>query len=71
MRINSAKMLVDSECGHCKWPVIHCCCNDEMSIGEFGRWDWWVYCSNKGCKNHQGEGLFQDWPEWVVKSNDF
>lgn len=57
--------ISNAECKDCSWPVVHCCCNDEMGEGEFGQWDWWVYCSNKGCKNHHGEGVFQDPVVWI------
>ena len=55
-----ASIIPDASCADCSWPVIDCCCND-----EWGDWDWWQYCSNKGCKNHAGEGVFQDSPPWV------
>jgi len=53
-------------CKDCGWPVVDVCCNDEFQNYKDAKdWDWWLYCSNKGCKNHDGEGIFQDMPEWV------
>ena len=64
----TAEIFKDHFCGECGWPVIECCNNDEMFyFKDASEWDWWLYCSNKGCKNHEGEGWFQYVPEWVKK----
>lgn len=61
----TASILEGNPC-ECGWPVIHACCNDEfVNFQDAGKWDWWVYCTNKGCKNHQGEGVHYSWPEWI------
>lgn len=65
--VSSSKLHSKVGCKDCGWPVIECCCNNEMSSGEWGSWDWWMYCSNKGCKNHKGEGIFQDKPDWTFR----
>jgi len=68
----SAYIIENEHCKECGWPIVHTCCNDEMhdfaeqETGEL--WDWWLYCSNKGCKNHKGEGVFQNWPEWAEEN---
>lgn len=63
----TASILKDSWCGDCGWPIVDACCNGLFcSYADAARWDWWVYCSNKGCKNHNGNGVFQDKPNWVV-----
>lgn len=36
-----------------------------MQLLPWGMWDWWMYCSNKGCIHHEGEGVFQETPDWV------
>jgi len=54
-------------CHDCGWPVIFVCLNGPMSSYKDGS-DWWQYCSNKTCKNHDGEGLWQDGLSWVVKN---
>jgi hypothetical protein len=45
-------------CRDCGWNLIFCLCNDEMSGDTKDPnnkyWDWYLYCSNKGCKNHEG-----------------
>ncbi len=69
--LSSATILENHYCSDCGWPVIDACCNDKF--GEFAEretgvlWDYWNYCSNKGCKNHIGEGIFQDLPKWIAK----
>lgn len=53
-------------CRDCGWPIVDACCNCEFSgFKDSSQWDWWFYCSNKGCKNHEGEGVFQDRPDWI------
>ena len=69
--MTTAKMYDRVKCKDCGWPVVFACCNYPFTkFEDSGLYDWWVYCSNKGCKNHHGEGIFQDTPEWMVK-NDF
>lgn len=51
-------------CVACRWKIIDCLCNDEMSTGVWGEAEYWAYCSNKGCKNHEGEAYHQFDPEW-------
>jgi hypothetical protein len=56
----TAQML-DTEkcwCKDCGWPIIDMCCNLDKS--PYDNWDWWMYCSNPTCKNHQGEGISQN-----------
>lgn len=65
---STASIVEHSYCADCGWPLIHACCNDEFDDfankkGECA--DYWLYCSNKGCKNHEGEGFLQKWPEWA------
>lgn len=62
-KFDSASILEGVHCNDCGWPIIDVCCNWEYSKG----WDWWYYCSNKGCKNHLGEGIFQNTPDWIIK----
>lgn len=65
--MKNSKMYDGRKCVECGWKVVHCLCNGEMSEGVWGEWDWWVYCSNKGCKNHEGEGVFQNTVKWIEK----
>ena len=51
----------NKRCKKCKWQVVFALCNDEMACD----WDYWNYCSNKGCENHVGEGIFQNTPDWI------
>jgi hypothetical protein len=63
--------LTDRFCQDCGWPVICACCNDEfLNYKNASEYDWWMYCSNKGCKNHDGEGVFQYDPEWAISFNE-
>lgn len=62
----TATILESAYCRDCGWPVIDACCNDEFkTYKDAGDWDWWLYRSNKGCKNHEGEGVFQFKPDWI------
>jgi hypothetical protein len=55
---NTASLVEDMYCKDCGWPVIHACCNGGMETMEpYKIYDYWAYCSNKACKNHEGE----DW----------
>ena len=65
-KIESASILENYFCNDCGWPIINACCNDEFAnYKDAVNWDWWLYCSNKGCKNHDGQGIFQDIPDWI------
>lgn len=61
----TSTMLYDVFCDACGWHIIHACCNDNFCDGLQGKecFDWWYYCSNKGCKNHIGEDG-HDLPSW-------
>lgn len=66
----TVQILKDKHCNYCGWPIVFVCCNGSFttfSDPKDGPWDWWYYCSNKACKHHEGEGIFQDIPEWVSK----
>ena len=67
---NSAKIEKNPYCKECHFPVVFVCCNGTMadfSLNKDGPWDWWLYCSNKGRKNHEGEGIFQNNVKWTYK----
>lgn len=68
---DTVTILPQSYCRECGWPIIHVCCNgsfnDFVATKRTGLWDWWYYCSNKGCTHHEGEGVFQSDPDWVVR----
>lgn len=36
-----------------------------MELGEVCDSDNYIYCSNRFCKNHSGEGIFRYKPSWV------
>lgn len=65
-----AYIVTGNRCKTCGWSVVTAECGDAMGVGKWGEWDWWVYCSNKGCSNHEGEGLFQDMPQWIDEDSD-
>lgn len=50
---NTASIEQNKYCKDCGWPIIFACCNDEMGVLHPDE-DWWMYCSNQGCKNHAG-----------------
>lgn len=65
-----ASMLTGRHCKDCGWPVVDAFCNDEfLGLEDSSEWDYWNYCSNKGCVNHEGEGVSNDKPEWVSNFN--
>lgn len=47
----------DIACKDCGFPVITVCCNGTMvTHKDAGDFDYWSYCANKGCVNHEGSG---------------
>lgn len=54
-------------CKTCGWPVVDMCCNGDVNIEPYCKWDWWLYCSNPTCENHKGEGVFQNDVKWWEK----
>lgn len=64
----SAHIADDAYCADCGWPIVDACCNDQFKeFKDAAEHDWWYYCTNKGCKNHDGEGaggVFER-PSWV------
>lgn len=64
--ICNATIRQDLTCAQCGWPIVDACCNDSFcNFQDAAEWDWWYYCSNKGCKNHEGEGVSQNFPSWI------
>jgi hypothetical protein len=62
-------MRSGAKCKSCGWPIVDAVCTDEFdNFKDADQWDWWLYCSNKGCDNHDGEGVWQDTPKWVEYS---
>lgn len=55
-------------CNYCGWPVVFACINDEfLTVVDTRYFDYWYYCSNKGCYKHEGEGCGDmDIPDWVI-----
>lgn len=67
---NTAKCEPNAYCNACGWPVIFACCNGQMGDLHPGE-DWWMYCSNQGCKNHTGEPYGQHhMPTFLARIND-
>lgn len=63
----SANIIPNAYCKTCGWPIVYACCNDEFQKFEDAReHDYWAYCTNKGCKNHHGEGYAQAFPDWIL-----
>lgn len=58
-------------CADCGWPILSACVNDEFEEfvkkeTVFPDAEWWLYCVNKGCRNHKGEEDSQtNSPKWV------
>jgi len=66
--MNNESILENKKCKTCGWSIVSVCCNDGMAEGEWGKWDWWLYCSNKSCVHHEGEGVYQNIPDWIDSS---
>ena len=68
----NAKINPIFKCLECGWPVVNTLNNDGMGkIEPYCRDDYWIYCSNKTCKNHEGEGfnLNTGLPKFVFRTN--
>jgi hypothetical protein len=66
-KVDCVDILEKAHCNDCGWSIINVCCNGSFNkFEDADKWDWWLYCSNKSCKNHHGEGVFQSWPDWVI-----
>lgn len=53
-------------CEKCGYPVVDITTNAPfLYFKDANKWDWWYYCSNKMCEHHDGEGYFQNRPDWV------
>jgi hypothetical protein len=62
----TAKMRENAFCENCGWPVIFAFCNDGMGqMAPYSDWDNWIYCANKTCLHHGGEGIYHNVPEWI------
>lgn len=68
VKYDTITIMKKAYCRNCGWPIISVCCNGSFqNFKDAKNWDWWAYCSNKGCKNHDGEGVSQDDPEWIER----
>src|SRR6201999_3861675 len=62
----TARLREEAHCLACGWPVIVAFCNDGMArTAPYSGWDNWIYCSNKTCRHHGGEGIFHHIPDWI------
>lgn len=69
---DTISVVKGAHCKDCGWPIIDACCNgDFTNFKDSKEWDWWNYCSNKNCKNHGGEGVFQDLLDWIVYRDEY
>ena len=63
---NDANISGKLHCKKCGYPVVDMCCNEPFNkFQNADSYDWWYYCSNKMCENHDGEGVEQNYPEWI------
>lgn len=55
-------------CAGCGAQVAHYLCNAELLAVRpaAAAWDWLEACTNDGCVHHEGEGVFQDDPAWLI-----
>lgn len=74
----STSMPKNLRCGNCGFPVISACNNNGFSTGckdKNGKdavvYDYWIYCSNKGCENHNGSNDdMGDDNDWIITINE-
>ena len=58
---------VVGKCKDCGNPVLGYLCNDFSKYRkESTAWDYWYSCGNILCQNHQGSGVFQNAPDWMI-----
>lgn len=62
--ISDTSLVDDAYCIECGEMVIIQCNNTQLA--KFEHDDWFCYCANKECPNHEGEGKFQAYPDWMV-----
>lgn len=70
---DTAKIMKKRHCSECGWPVVTACANDEFGTYENAvEFDYWAYCSNKGCSWHKGEGYYSgdEFPEFVGENTE-
>ncbi|MGS1687102.1 hypothetical protein GHT72_028275 (plasmid) [Klebsiella pneumoniae] len=65
-QLANAHIIEKVRCRDCHFPLI---CVMNITKPPYDEWDWWIYCSNKTCKNHEGEGKFQNTPDFVERIN--
>jgi len=62
---------VVGDCRACGSPVSEYASNEDLKRvrpeADAEGWDWWVACDNEDCKNHYGEGQFQNDIEWMIE----
>lgn len=65
---HTANISTDYYCGSCGWPIVEARVNDEM-VPLHPRSDYWLYCSNQGCKHHGGSDFDSQHgePEWAIR----
>ena len=66
---DQAMIEVGYKCRDCGYPIVFALCNDPFSqFKDAAKYDYWHYCSNKMCKNHDGHGFFscKEYPEFVT-----
>lgn len=62
--ISDTSLVDDAHCIECGEMVVMQCNNTQLT--KFEHDDWFCYCANKECPNHEGEGFFQAYPDWMV-----
>ena len=51
--------LLNGTCEACGAAVVVVACNAEMHTHrDASSFDYWMYCSSKACKNHDGNGIY-------------
>lgn len=63
-KVSDTSIFEEYWCKECGEMVIEQVNNTRLA--KYDGWDFILYCANKECDNHEGEGYFQTLPKWVV-----
>ena len=69
--LTNSGIVEGKECKDCGYAIIYVCCNAALATTKpYSDYEWWHYCSNKTCHNHNGVGVSQDEPQPDFEINE-
>jgi len=61
-------IVEDRKCKDCGWKIMFALCHESFKgFKDEKYYDRIYYCFNKACTHHEGEGVSQFDPEWVIQ----